>query len=86
MAKDSRYVKARSLSNGEIYTIGISLLKKYPYKWELVLDDEVEKGMDDEIKEMDYFDLKAALADLDVPFKGNASKAELIQLYKGAKA
>jgi len=77
MARDTQYVLARSKGNGGLYTMGISVIRKYPDRWEVVNEDDVEP-------EMDYFELKTKLSDLGVDFKGNAKKDELLKLYEEA--
>lgn len=73
-----RAIKCRNLKDGVIYFLGEDKLKKEPGEWEILFGDE-DKEVDER---SEYAELKAKLTEMEVPFKGNASKATLKQLLE----
>lgn len=88
MAVDKEgYINARSKNNGAMYRIGIGLYRKYPLDWEIIPEGVPEQPavkLETVDEEVDYFELKTKLIDMDIPFKGNAKKEELVKLYNEA--
>jgi hypothetical protein len=77
--REQLYVVNKAGTNRK-YTIGEKKYKAEAHLWDFVRKasepkkDEVPKGMT-------YNELKSALMELEVPFKGNAKKEELQALY-----
>lgn len=88
MSLDTEFVRARSKSNGGLYTIGMRKYLKSPHKWELVHEEKVRENKKEVIQKLDelsYKELKEELTELGVAFKGNSSKDTLLELLKEVK-
>lgn len=84
MKKGEKVYKVRNLKNGGIYRLGEIKLKKEPFDWELVLDENEKEVKTEVVLEVaddaSYKEVKEILKDRGVDFKGNAPKQELMKL------
>jgi hypothetical protein len=99
MRKGEKVFKVVNVKNGGVYLIGEKKLKSEVGEWTMYLEPEAEvkpealipepitpirETHEEDVEgELTYQELKLLLTAANVPFKGNASRDTLIELYEG---
>ncbi len=79
MKKNERLFLVTRTGTNDIYYIGEKKYNKQRHMWDVI--EVTKEAAKKEDTGMTYDELKSALIDLKVPFKGNARKADLQALY-----